>query len=69
MTIEEYRRRLGWSQRELAKRSNLDYNTVRKAESGGPVSGRTGVAIAEAFSDALGERVLVSDIEGLNVVL
>ena len=69
MTIEEYRRRLGWSQRELARRTRLDYNTVRKAESGESVSGRTAVAIAEAFAQALGERVLVEDIEGLNVSL
>ena len=69
MTILAYRRRLGWSQRELARRTGLDYNTVRKAESGEPVSGRTAVAIAEAFAQALGERVLVEDIEGLNVSL
>jgi len=69
MTIEDYRRRLGWSQREMARRTRLDYNTVRKAESGEPVSGRTALAIAEAFAQALGERVLVEDIEGLNVSL
>ncbi|MBV9468252.1 MAG: helix-turn-helix transcriptional regulator [Abitibacteriaceae bacterium] len=67
MTIEDYRRRLGWSQRELARRARLDYNTVRKAESGDPVSGRTAFSIAEAFAQALGERVLVEDIEDLKV--
>jgi transcriptional regulator with XRE-family HTH domain len=67
MNIEGYRRRLGWSQRELARRTRLDYNTIRKAEAGQSVSGRTAVAIAEAFAEALGERVLVEDIEGLNV--
>ncbi len=69
MTILEYRRRLSWTQRELAKRANLDYNTVRKAESGDPVSARTALAIAEAFSKALGERVLAEDITDLNVSL
>jgi transcriptional regulator with XRE-family HTH domain len=68
-TILEYRQILGWSQRELARRTRLDYNTVRKAESGQPVSGRTAVTIAEAFTEALGERILVTDIEGLNVSL
>ena len=67
MTIEGYRRRLGWSQRELARRARLDYNTVRKAENGEPVAGRTAFSIAEAFAEALGERVLVENIEGLNV--
>jgi transcriptional regulator with XRE-family HTH domain len=69
MTIMDYRRRLGWSQRELARRARLDYNTVRKAENGSPVSGRTAYSIAEAFSEALGERVLVEDISGLNAKL
>lgn len=66
-TISEYRRMLAWSQRELAKRANLDYNTVRKAESGEVVASRSALAIAEAFSEALGVRVLATDIEGLNV--
>lgn len=69
MTIIEYRRRLGWSQRELARQSSLDYNSVRKAEQGLPVAGRTALAIANAFSAALGERVLVEDITGINVSL
>jgi transcriptional regulator with XRE-family HTH domain len=69
LTIIEYRRRLGWSQRELARRTGLDYNTVRKAERGEGISGRTAVAIAEALAKALGERVLVEDIEGLSVSL
>jgi len=69
MTLGDYRRRLSWTQRELAKRTNLDYNTVRKAESGETVSARTALAIAEALSKALGERVLIEDIDGLNVAL
>lgn len=69
MTILDYRRRLSWTQRELARRSGLDYNTVRKAESGEPVSPRTALQIAEAFAKALGERVLVEDIDNLNVSL
>jgi transcriptional regulator with XRE-family HTH domain len=67
MTILDYRRMLGWSQRELARRTGLDYNTVRKAENGEPVATRTGLMIAEAFAEALGRRVLVSEIDGLNV--
>lgn len=66
-TIVGYRRDLGWSQRELARRARLDPNTVRKAENGGLVSGQTANAIAEAFSEAFGKRILVRDIEGLNV--
>lgn len=67
MTILDYRRMLTWSQRELARRTGLDYNTVRKAESGQPVASRSALAIAEAFTEALGRRVLVQDIDGLIV--
>ncbi len=66
MTIVECRRKLGWSQSEL---SRLDPNTVRKAENGQAVSSQTALAIAEAFSEAFGRRILVEDIEGLSVVL
>ncbi len=69
MTIVEYRRELGWSQRELARRARLDPNTVRKAESGEPISSQTALAIAEALSEALGRKLLVRDIDDLNVSL
>ena len=68
-TVVEFRQRLGWSQTELARQARLSANTVRKAENGDPVSGQTALAIANSFARALGERVLVEDIEGLNVVL
>lgn len=67
MTIIEYRQGLGWSQIELARRSRLSANTVRKAESGGEVSGATATSIAEALTDGYGRKILVKDIEGLNV--
>lgn len=69
MTILEYRTRLGWSQRELSRQAKIDYNSVRKAEQGQPIAARTALAIANAFSSALGERVLVEDITGINVSL
>jgi len=67
-TVINLRQGLGWSQTELARKARLSTNTVRKAESGGPVSGATAQAIAEALSEAYGRRILVKDIEGLNVV-
>jgi transcriptional regulator with XRE-family HTH domain len=69
MTLQDYRRRLGWSQSELARRAKLNPNTVRKAESGDPVSSSTAVAIVDALANALGERILVEDIDNLNVIL
>ena len=67
MTIQDYRRRLGWTQSELARRARLTSNTVRKAENGELVSGSTAVAIAEAFSKALDQSILVHQIDGLVV--
>lgn len=34
VTIEEFRRDLGWSQNELARRARINANTVRRAENG-----------------------------------
>jgi transcriptional regulator with XRE-family HTH domain len=67
MTVVEYRQGLGWSQVELARRSRLSANTVRKAESGDPVSAGSATAIAEALSEGYGRKILVRDISGLNV--
>lgn len=67
-TIIELRRGLGWTQTELARQARLSANTVRKAENGEQISGGTAQAISEAFSEAYGRRILVRDIEGMNVV-
>ena len=67
MTIQDYRKDLGWSQAELARQAKLNPNTVRKAENGDEVSSQSALAIAEAFSRALEQRILVRDIDNLKV--
>ncbi len=67
MTIEDYRRELGWSQAELSRQAKLNSNTVRKAENGEEVSSQTALALVSAFSNALGRKLLVRDIDGLIV--
>jgi len=67
-TIVELRQGLGWTQSELARQARLTANTVRKAENGEPVAAGSAQAIAEALTNAYGRRILVKDIEGLNVV-
>ncbi len=67
MTIEEYRTELGWSQAELSRQAKLNPNTVRKAENGEEVSSQTALALTSAFSNALGRKILVRDIDGLIV--
>ncbi|MBV8822759.1 MAG: helix-turn-helix transcriptional regulator [Ktedonobacteraceae bacterium] len=69
MKLQDYRRRLGWSQAELARRAKLNANTVRKAENSEPVSSATAVAIVEALAQALREQILVEDIDNLKVIL
>ena len=46
-TIVQYRKMLGWTQSELARRAKLTNNTVRRAEKRELVSGGTATAIAE----------------------
>lgn len=67
MTLLEYRRKLGWSLSELTRRAGLDFNTTKRAENGEPVSSRTATALARAISEGLGQTILPSDIDGLNV--
>ena len=67
MTIQDYRKDLGWSQAELARQAKLNPNTVRKAENRDEVSSQSALAIAEAFSRALDQRILVRDIDNLKV--
>lgn len=67
MTLEEYRRRLGWSVSELARQSGIDYNTAKKALDSKPITPKTARAIAEALARGLGEPVQIADINSLSV--
>ena len=53
MTIEDYRIQLGWSLAELARRANIDVNTLKRAINGTPVYKRIAGAIASALSQGL----------------
>lgn len=68
MTLEEYRRSVGWSISDLARQSDLDFNTAKKALKGEPISARTAQKIVAALNKLLPESILVSQIEGLNVI-
>ena len=67
MTLEEYRLACGWSLSEMARRANIDYNTLKRAVDGESVSMRTARALAQVISGELGQTVRIQDIEGLNV--
>lgn len=66
MTLEEYRLACGWSLAEMARRANIDYNTLKRARDGESVSMRTAKALAQAISRELGQTVRIQDIENLN---
>jgi lambda repressor-like predicted transcriptional regulator len=67
MTLEEYRRRIGWSIAELARHAGIDYNTAKKALDSKPITPKTARSIAEALSQELGTPVQIADITSLNV--
>lgn len=69
MTLDQYRRELGWSISELARQAGIDFNTANKALKGESISGRTAVALAQAISNGLGHTVRYQEINGLNVNL
>lgn len=48
--LRDFRRRLGWSQSELARRSGYSERVIRKAESGGSLKLDTLQVLAEALS-------------------
>jgi transcriptional regulator with XRE-family HTH domain len=68
MTIEDYRIKLGWSKSELARRANIDTNTLNRAISGMPVYKHTAGAIANALSQGLGYEITYKDLDGVQVV-
>lgn len=67
MTIEDYRIQLGWSQAELARKADIDINTLKRAINGEQVFKHTAGAIAAALSRGLGQRLTYQDLDGINV--
>ncbi len=67
MKLEEYREQFGWSRADLARKAELDDNTVTKAERGEEVSGRTARALAQAISEELKQTTSIQQIDGLRV--
>jgi DNA-binding XRE family transcriptional regulator len=69
MTLEDYRIQCGWSKTELARRANIDFNTLNKVYQGKSIAISTANKIASAFSQQLGRTIHVNEIEGLKVNL
>lgn len=67
-TLKEYRFEAGLSLSELARRAGIDVGTVRRAESSQPIQELNAYKIAQALSQALGRKIIVQDLDGLNIV-
>lgn len=61
-SLKEYRLQAGLSIAELARRAGVDQGTVKRAESGRPVQEVKAIAIAQAISQALYQRLSVRDL-------
>ena len=69
MNLEEYRLACGWSKKEMARRADMDFNTLQKALNGESIFMKTANKLASAISKQLGRTISFQDIEGLNVRL
>jgi len=68
LTLKQYRSNAGWSIGKLAEEARLTFYAVSNAENGKAVRAATARAIADALSRRFNREILVSDIEGLNVL-
>jgi ribosome-binding protein aMBF1 (putative translation factor) len=68
MTIDDYRAKLGWSKSELARRAEIDTNTLNRAIDGIPVYKHTAGKIASAISQGLGYEITYKDLDGVKVI-
>jgi hypothetical protein len=67
MDLEGYRNKLLWSRTELARKSGLDYETVKKAETSVEIRQRTARILLQTLGSALNQEITFDDVEGLNV--
>jgi transcriptional regulator with XRE-family HTH domain len=66
-TLRQYREEFGWSQAELSRQAGIDAATVRKVESGKPISGRSANQICQALGKKTYSTVHFKDITDLKV--
>ena len=67
MTLEDLRLESELSKRELARQSDVDFNTVQREITGEVISLNSANKIARALSRVLNRNIRYQDIEGLNI--
>jgi len=68
MSIEDYRVQLGWSLAEMARKADIDVNTLKRAIAGVPVYKRIAGAIATAISRETGQTITYKDLDGVKTI-
>jgi predicted DNA-binding protein (UPF0251 family) len=68
MRLSDYLDRLCWSQADAARKAEVSTQSISRALAGAKVSRKTANALVEAIGAGMGRKLLLSDIEGLNVV-
>jgi hypothetical protein len=68
MTIEDYRVKLGWSKRKMAREAGIDVSTLSDAIAGKRIYKAKAGMIANAVSRGLGYEVTYKDFDGLNLI-
>jgi transcriptional regulator with XRE-family HTH domain len=68
LTLKTYRTNIGWTLKRLADEAGITRAAVKNAETGHLIKPETAKAIADTLTKVLGREILVSDIEGLNIM-
>lgn len=68
-TLKQYREQTGLSLTDLAKLSDVDYKTVKKADSGrGTIQRGKAIKIIRVINDRLQTNLSVEDIDNLRTI-
>ena len=68
MTIDDYRVKLGWSKRRMAREAGIDVSTLSDAIAGKRIYKAKAGLIANAISRGLGQEITIRDLDGLNLI-
>lgn len=68
MKLAEYLDMLSWSQADLAREAKVSSQSVSRALSGRRISRRVAFNVVAALSKAIGRKLMLPEVEGLQVV-
>jgi len=68
MTIDDYRIKLGWSKRRMAREAGIDVSTLSDAIAGKRIYKAKAGLIANAIGRGLSQEITIRDPDGLNLI-